>query len=279
LRPIFQWQTLHFQGDGNEDDTSHVINSLASALGSVRVYGDRVFASVPRWRDGVPFTLVAVPWRGPRRRGEAGSFKYYSPALRPFPSAEDNKVGECSGGALQSVGALEMSPDGLLFAADSGQAAIFARPNRDCGAKLVVFDVSGEEGRGDQLVGAYKFPRGVVLPKSLLRHMVLDYFCRQPEEVRGGDDSLLKGRRGPCFAYISDVSHGALVVLDVLKQKSWRVEAAASMAPSHEAVRFHLGRQWKSLNLRSGVAGLALETNAEQVKKKRDSLISSGRRL
>ena len=39
------------------------------------------------------------------------------------------------------MAALEISPDGRLWVADSGTAAVFADPVRKCPAKVVAFDI------------------------------------------------------------------------------------------------------------------------------------------
>ena len=39
------------------------------------------------------------------------------------------------------MAAIEISPDGRLWVADSGTAAVFAAPARRCPAKVVVFDI------------------------------------------------------------------------------------------------------------------------------------------
>ena len=39
------------------------------------------------------------------------------------------------------MAALEISPDGRLWVADSGTAAVFAAPVKRCPAKIVAFDI------------------------------------------------------------------------------------------------------------------------------------------
>jgi hypothetical protein len=55
-----------------------------------------------------------------------------------------NRVGDCE--AFQNVAAIEISPDGKLWVADSGTASVFAKPLRKCTAKLVVFDLNWDGG-------------------------------------------------------------------------------------------------------------------------------------
>ena len=40
------------------------------------------------------------------------------------------------------MAALEISPDGRLWVADSGTAAVFAAPVRRCPAKVIAFDIN-----------------------------------------------------------------------------------------------------------------------------------------
>ena len=54
-------------------------------------------------------------------------------------SLSSNTVGDCA--SFQNVVALEISPDGRLWVADSGTAGIFSRPIRGCKAKIVAYDL------------------------------------------------------------------------------------------------------------------------------------------
>ena len=144
---------------------------------------------------------------------------------------------DCS--ALQNVEALEVSPSGLLYAADSGVASLFSNPlGAGCPAKFVVLDLAD----GGEVAAVHILPDEVVAPgRGLLRHMVL-----VPAQGRGNGLILA-----------SDVSAGAVVALDLETGRSWRVRAEA-MAPTNVGVRV-APMSSQVVSLRSGVAGMAVE--------------------
>lgn len=248
LEIIFEWSTLHYEGM-----PPGIFKPQNSVLGPVRRYGDQLFISVPRWRDGVPSTLNTVSLR--EHRG------VLSPPLKPFPSQDANTVGrDCR--HLQNVAAMETSPDGRLFVADSGVAAIYTKPSSACPAKLVVYrleenDEDDSKDKNAEAAFQYSFPEAVVPTKSkgsMLRHMVLDF------SVTGRSmGAPTNGEKSP-LVYMSDLSSGHLIVFDMAVGVSWQHTATIMRSVSARLVV--LG---KEVTLRSGIAGMALEA-AGQVK-------------
>lgn len=177
-----------------------------------------------------------------------------SPNLEPFPTIFKNEIDLCSG--LQNVVALEVTPKGHLWVADSGSVAIFTRPRRKCPAKLMVFDLEA----GNAEIFSYEFPESVVPTKrnSVLMHMVLDY-SKRSEDIDGLDyhpNDILHG----LFVYLSEIHSGHLVVFDAQSRSSWTVLVPA-MKPTHVTLKF----QDQNVNMRFGTTGIALESKAESV--------------
>ena len=85
LEPVFEWSTLSYN-ISLSDATAASYDPLSNVLGSARVYGNRVYACVPRWRDGVPSTLNVIDLK-------QGHSNNLSPLLQPFPSLAANGVG------------------------------------------------------------------------------------------------------------------------------------------------------------------------------------------
>ncbi len=67
----------------------------------------------------------------------------------------------------------------------------------------------------------------------------------------------------PCFAYLSDVTGGAVVVVDVVGSRSRRVKSIPHMSVASVPVRVaaDTGRRGQEVFIRTGVAGLAIEGN------------------
>lgn len=80
LETIFQTATLEY-----EDYKNHQYIADNNNLGVVRTFQDKIYVSVPRWRNGVPFTLNTLQ----------------DTKLRAFPDTASNKIDDCE--ALQNV--------------------------------------------------------------------------------------------------------------------------------------------------------------------------------
>ena len=80
LETIFQTATLEY-----EDYENHQYIADNNNLGVVRTFQDKIYVSVPRWRNGVPFTLNTLQ----------------DTKLRAFPDTASNKIDDCE--ALQNV--------------------------------------------------------------------------------------------------------------------------------------------------------------------------------
>ena len=80
LETIFQTATLEY-----EDYENHQYIADNNNLGVVRTFQDKIYVSVPRWRNGVPFTLNTLQ----------------DTKLRAFSDTASNKIDDCE--ALQNV--------------------------------------------------------------------------------------------------------------------------------------------------------------------------------
>ena len=85
------------------------------AMTGVKVYGDDLFVTVPRWRHGVPATLSRVI-------GAEGVIQL----LEPWPSCAMNKIGDPD--ALQYVQSMEVDTQGRMWIIDVGRINIYDDP-------------------------------------------------------------------------------------------------------------------------------------------------------
>jgi hypothetical protein len=136
---IYEWNKLDFLWPDDSSkarflDSSQFIPENTTISG-VKVWGDRLYVTLPRWRRGVPATLASIPLPKP------GDYHNPSPKLEPFPSWEMQQVGNCS--ALQNVQNVEIDPtNGYMWVIDSGRIdTLSQRPDNRCPPKIVVFDL------------------------------------------------------------------------------------------------------------------------------------------
>jgi hypothetical protein len=136
---IYEWNKLDFTWPDDSLkakflDSSQFIPENTTISG-VKVWRDRLYVTLPRWRRGVPVTLASIPLP------TAGSHHNPSPKLEPFPSWEMQHVGNCS--ALQNVQNVEIHPDGYMWVIDSGRVnTLSQQPDNRCPPKIVVLDLT-----------------------------------------------------------------------------------------------------------------------------------------
>ena len=136
---VYEWNQLDFSWPDDSYkarflDSSQFIPENTTISG-VKVWGDRLYVTLPRWRRGVPATLASIPIPKP------GYNHNPSPKLEPFPSWEMQQVGNCS--ALQNVQNIEIDPtNGYMWVIDSGRTdTLSQRPDNRCPPRIVVFDL------------------------------------------------------------------------------------------------------------------------------------------
>ena len=133
IETLFSWDILKFDmmQNGQKSNVTYVEEN--NLLGNVRIYKDSFYLSVPRYLDGVPATLNIIK----HSRNKTGDL--ISPILRPFPSLEENLIGDCN--SLQNVLALEIDPFGRLWIVDSGNANLYRAGKSSCNAKIKIYQL------------------------------------------------------------------------------------------------------------------------------------------
>ncbi len=173
-----------------------------------------------------------------------------SPKLKAFPSPGENDLAQgCH--ALQNAEALEVTPGGTLWVADSGVAFAFGgggggERKRRCNAKLVSYDLTGRRKKEKKPIVLSEEVAPSMAGGVLFRQIVLDYHeC-------GGD--------GPCFAYVSDAGSGAIVAVELSSGRARRLTAAAATASAAGPVKVAGGDGGggSTVMMRAGVSGMAI---------------------
>nr|BDD85308.1 yellow-x3 protein [Ischnura senegalensis] len=233
FRVLYEWSKLDYEWP--DDSTKARALSMGqfipenNALAGIKVWGERVFLSVPRWREGVPATLATVP--------AFPQVGFASPKLRPFPSWEMQGVGNCS--ALQNVRSMEVDTMGRLWVLDAGRVYTASiRSDDRCPPKLLVFDLV----TGYRMIHKYIFPPNVASSTtSFLSDIVLD------GSGSGG------AQPDNWYAYISDSGDASIVVYSMKEDRSWKVQDVNSMRADPAARDVFVAGE--RVNLMDGASG------------------------
>lgn len=146
LREVYNWSQFDFNFPNANARQQAIqsgtfVSTNASAPASIEASGNRVFITLPRWKNGVPATLSTVPFPSDNP----------SPLLTPYPSWEMNRQGNCAG--LTSVYRVKADECSRLWVLDTGTVNAFESADNICPFKVVAFDL-----RNDQIVHTFEFP-------------------------------------------------------------------------------------------------------------------------
>lgn len=175
FRVIKQWKYVNFTWPSEETYSEAIANGQYipenNIIAGIKYFDNSYYITLPRMRTGVPVTLAKIA---------ADSSGGNSPPLEPYPSWEQNRVGDCS--ALQNVQNVEVDSAGLLWIIDGGRVqTLDPKPVAKCPPKLIVQDL-----KSNRTVSRFEFPEEVAsLNGSFLYDLVVD-------DTNGG------------FAYITD---------------------------------------------------------------------------
>ncbi|XP_020714005.1 protein yellow isoform X2 [Ceratitis capitata] len=197
----------------------------------IDVYGDRLFITTPRWKDGVPVSLSYLPYP-PKER---------SPALRPYPDwGSHSNIQELDCSKLISVYRSSIDSCGRLWVIDSGIVNATANLNQICQPKIVAFDLAT-----DKRVVSFTLPPDQVKQDSLHSNILADVLTDQCENA---------------YVYVTDVWRFGMVVYSLAENRSWRV-TNYNFIPNPIASDFNvygLNFQWLD-----GVFGMSLSLDEE----------------
>lgn len=228
---IFEWKTISVQWPSDEEqeygEKHGEYIAANNFLATVKFWKDKMYLTIPRWKDGVPVTL------GVTSATPVGTAT--APKLEAFPSWTMQKLGDCS--AFQLVHSMEIDPKGRMWVLDNGQPTTYRELKTSCPARLVILDL---EDNG-KILRIYEFPDHVARRgTTYLNDIVLDH-------EDGG------------MAYITDSSNedAGIIVYSLKNNTSWKVRHD-SMKAKAEAVAFMVANM--HVILPAHVDGIALSS-------------------
>lgn len=224
----YQWNYLNFTWPSAEaykkalDDRSYIPEN--NVITGIKVWKDRLYLTLPRFKNGVPATLVSTPLHQVD----------VAPLLEPFPNWEMQKLDDCS--AFQYVQSMEIDLSGRMWVLENGRTEFMTNNQRTkCPARLVVLDLENN----NEILMDYEFPSDVVHGDSVfINDIVLDH-------EDGG------------YAYITDtdVKFPGIIVFSLAERTSWKV-THESMRSEEKASSFVVNGT--SFSIQGATDGIAL---------------------
>ncbi|XP_050461515.1 protein yellow-like [Cataglyphis hispanica] len=218
FQTIFEWKSIDFHWQSDEERKHALVRGeyipANNFLTTVKFWKDKMYLTLPRWKDGVPVTLgvtSAKPVNGNT-----------APLLEAFPSWDMQKLGDCS--AFQLVHSVEIDPKGRMWVLDTGRATSLRQERKnDCPARLVILDL---EDNG-KILRRYEFP---------------DHVARRGSSGTYLNDIVLDHENGG-MAYITDNGHDdpGIIVYSLKNNTSWKIRHD-SMKAAGEAVGFMVAK-------------------------------------
>lgn len=154
---------------------------------------NKLFVSVPRWKDGIPSTLNYI---------DMNQTPSGSPPLIPYPSWANNVAGDCQNG-LSTVYRIKADKCGRLWVLDTGTVGIGNTTQQLCPYALNIFDL-----KTNTRLRRYELRAEDTNQNTFIANIAIDM-------GRSCDDT---------FAYMSDELGYGLIAYSFEKNKSWRFE-------------------------------------------------------
>jgi len=199
MKEVFSWKNVDFDFPSAEVRQEAIgrkefIQENNLPLG-IEVWGDKVFVTVPRWKNGVPSTLNYV-----RRDGHS------TQNLIPYPDWETNNITSKENGLAKVVNTFRIRADECdrLWVMDSGLSDILGSAEVVSPTKLVVFDL-----KTDKILRVYPLKATDVKEDSFFANVIVD---------------ITPGKCEDAFAYLPDLGSYGLVVYSWKDNTTYRVK-------------------------------------------------------
>ncbi|EDW82174.1 uncharacterized protein Dwil_GK25268 [Drosophila willistoni] len=189
-------------------------------------FGNRLFVTVPRWRDGIPATLTYINMD----HSVTGS-----PELIPYPDWRSNTAGDCAN-SITTAYRIKVDECGRLWVLDTGTVGIGNTTRNPCPYSVNVFDLTT-----NTRIRRYVLPVDNTNPNTFIANIAVDI-------GKNCDDA---------FAYFADELGYGLISYSWELNKSWRFSAHSYFFPDPLRGDFNvagLNFQWGE----EGIFGMSL---------------------
>ncbi|XP_023305007.2 protein yellow [Lucilia cuprina] len=166
----------------------------------VEHWGNRLFVTVPRWRDGIPATLTYINMD----HSVTGS-----PALIPYPDWRSNTAGDCAN-SITTAYRIQADECGRLWVLDTGTVGIGNTTTNPCPYAVNVFDL-----QTNTRIRRYELRADDTNANTFIANIAVDI-------GKSCDDA---------FAYFSDELGYGLIAYSWEQNKSWRFSAHSFFFP------------------------------------------------
>ncbi|XP_036320204.1 protein yellow [Rhagoletis pomonella] len=192
----------------------------------VEHWGNRLFVTVPRWRDGIPATLTYI---------NMDHSLTGSPELIPYPDWRSNTAGDCAN-SITTAYRIKADECGRLWVLDTGTVGIGNTTTNPCPYAVNVFDL-----QTNTRIRRYELRADDTNANTFIANIAVDI-------GKSCDDA---------FAYFSDELGYGLIVYSWEQNKSWRFSAHSYFFPDPLRGDYNiagLNFQWGE----EGIFGMAL---------------------
>ncbi|XP_034952021.1 protein yellow-like [Chelonus insularis] len=187
----------------------------------IEIWQNKLFVTVPRWKDGIPATLNYI---------SLDTHRGGSPKLNPYPNWAQNKAGDCEIG-LTTAYRIHADECDRLWVLDTGTIGIGNTTIQACPYTLNIFDLTT-----DKIIRKYPLKPDDINQNTFIANIAVDL-------GPGGCDDA--------FAYMSDELGYGLIVYSWMNNTSYRVTHSYFM-PDPLAGDYNIG----GLNFQWGEEGI-----------------------
>lgn len=153
-----------------------------------QISGNTVFLALPRFKQGIPSTLVKTQIKN----GACAT------TFTPFPCWSMQEEGNCK--ALQSVVDIFIDQNDVLWALDTGIVNTLETSVRKCPPKVVAISI-----KNGKVLKTIELD-SLTSSNSRLQYLAVDYSLQ-----------------GQCFVYVADAANRAIIVYNIQQNKGYRV--------------------------------------------------------
>ncbi|CAG9838937.1 unnamed protein product [Diabrotica balteata] len=194
LQEHFQWNILDYEFPTEAIRRNALLTGRFKPENNlpvgIEIWQDKLFVSVPRWKEGIPATLNYVPLNSPVK----------NPRLIPYPDFPSNELGNCEKG-LSTVYRIKADECDRLWVLDTGTFGIGNTTQNPCPYAINIFDL-----KTNRRIRRYEFRPEDINSNTFIANIAVE----------------LGATCDDAHAYFSDELGYGLIVYSLKDNKSWR---------------------------------------------------------